>query len=254
MVGMADERYPADQTGDEPGDATRPLPESRNPDETAPMAPPDGTRQFPKVGETAPLPAVEDEPAGAPTWSARASVRPAGGPEAQEWQEPPAEDPYGGRSWFTPILIGGLVLILLAVLGTGVWLIYRATRSNSGPTPVATASASASPSRSPTTARTSATRSPSAAPTTSSVPAGVPVPNVVGSNVATATATLTGAGFKVTVVRKPDDSVAPGTVLSTDPPPDLVVPPGTQVTLVVASAPPPPTTAPAPSTSTSRHG
>jgi len=250
---MADDGYPA---GDEPGDATRPLPDSRNSDATAPMAPADGTRQFPRVGETAPLPPVEDEPAGAPSWSARAAVRPGGGPPEQDPHEPAAEDPYGGRSWFTPILVGGLVLVLLAVLGTGVWLIYRATRSNSGPTPAGGTSASAPPSAtpSPTPAPTTATRSPSAAPTTSSVPAGVPVPNVVGSNVATATATLTGAGFKVSVVRKPDDSVAPGTVLSTDPPPETVVPAGTQVTLVVASAPPPPTTtAPAPSTSTSHR-
>ena len=56
---MADERYTADQPGDDPGDATRPLPDSRNPDATAPMAPADGTermapadgtRQFPRPG------------------------------------------------------------------------------------------------------------------------------------------------------------------------------------------------------------
>ena len=83
----------------------------------------------------------------------------------------------------------------------------------------------------------------------------MPVPNVVGSNVASATGTLTAAGFKVQVVRKPDGSVAAGTVLASDPAPDTVVPAGTVVTLTVASTPPPPTTAPpSPAPSSSKPG
>ena len=261
-------------------DETQPLPEARTgpdgspaPDATAPMPAsdgpaPDATARMPAAdlpGSDASRPDAPGPDPAAPTeampaaggaaggWSARAAVRP--GEVAPADQDESPVDPYGGRNWFAPVLIGGLVLVLLAMLGTGVWLIvHNARDKGTGPGAPASVSASATPSASPPSPRTTAP-SPTAAPTTSAAQAGLPVPNVVGSSESAATAALNGMGFTVRVTHQPDGTVAPGTVLSTDPAPGTPLPPGSQVTIVVASAPPVATTTrPAPSASASHRG
>lgn len=192
------------------------------------------------VDGTRPLPPVDT-----PRWSARAGVRPrpAG---ADEWSgDAVVEDPYGGRSWFTPVIVAVVVLILLAVLGAGLYLIYR----NSGrggqpaPTPTAapttTAASSAAPSESP----------PTPTPSPSPPVVQVPVPAVVGHTEQEAKQLLDAVGLTYRLDTVVDGSVRPGTVLSVTPPAGTMVAKCSQVTLVVAAAPPSPPASPSPSPS-----
>ncbi len=75
----------------------------------------------------------------------------------------------------------------------------------------------------------------------------VAVPNVVGEDESTARSTLTGAGFKVAVVRQADSTNPPGTVIGQQPLTGNSAPINSLVTITVAAAPPstpPPSTAP----------
>jgi eukaryotic-like serine/threonine-protein kinase len=65
--------------------------------------------------------------------------------------------------------------------------------------------------------------------------ADVQVPNVAGSPQAAATQVLRDAGFVVTVVNEPSDSVAAGAVIRTDPPGGQTAARGATVTIVVSS-------------------
>jgi hypothetical protein len=214
------------------------------PDEARPAAAsPDGvapddqepTTVLPAAGETAQL----------PRWSARAEVR----RETPGHDEPPTGewvDPYAGRSWFTPIILGVVALLLVVALTAGVLLIYRATHNgnpaagpSASPTPIATSEEAPSP--------VASSASPSAS-ASESLP--FPMPNVVGSPAATAQAQLSGMGLVVTLTNRPDAKATPGTVLETQPPAGVLVAPGSPVVLVVAVAPPPPvSSAPASSAS-----
>jgi serine/threonine-protein kinase len=68
-------------------------------------------------------------------------------------------------------------------------------------------------------------------------PPQVPVPDVVGSQVADARATLRDAGFKAAVTERADDTHDPGTVLTEDPAGGTQAGKGSTVTLVVAKQP-----------------
>jgi eukaryotic-like serine/threonine-protein kinase len=65
----------------------------------------------------------------------------------------------------------------------------------------------------------------------------VPVPGVAGQDPFTAAATLTGAGFQVTVGEIPNDTVPRGVVVGTYPPQDTMIPRGAAITLLVSSGP-----------------
>jgi serine/threonine-protein kinase len=65
----------------------------------------------------------------------------------------------------------------------------------------------------------------------------VPVPGVAGQNPFAAAATLGGAGFQVTVAEEPNDTVAKGAVVRTDPAEGTPVPKGSPVTVYVSSGP-----------------
>jgi hypothetical protein len=198
----------------------------------------------------------------APRWSARAGVPPAGGagppPAAPAWDEAsPEEDPFGDRSWFRPALVGMVALILATALGTGVWLIYQATRNKStGPVQTAspTLSTAAPTSAAPTTAAPSPTPTPTGPPT----PTTVQVPaNLKGQSLQVATAALTALGLQVDIQRRSAPGVAPGTVIDTFPAGNSQVPVGSTVTLFVASenpSPPPPSSRPASPPGTSPGG
>jgi len=117
-------------------------------------------------------PAAGDEPK-LPSWSARAAVRPGVRPLPQSlpWSdEEIVADPYDGRSWFTPIIIGTVTLILLAMLTGGLWLIYVNSRAKPvSELPPATTSVSVTPSAPASTPGATTTRS-AVPPTTSSAP------------------------------------------------------------------------------------
>src|SRR6266511_4397403 len=160
MKTMAEERDPSEQ--EQPAlDRTAPMeavPDEPQPGEAGPVEP----------GSTAPMDAVPEAgsdrtvpfdaaaapddagaPGESPRWSARAQVRPGGATPVRDaapgdWEE--VTDPYGGRSWFTPIILSAVALLLIAMLVIGLVLIYRATRPSTGPEPPVTASTSATPS------------------------------------------------------------------------------------------------------------
>lgn len=66
-------------------------------------------------------------------------------------------------------------------------------------------------------------------------PAPVTVPDVAGKSQAEATSVLQAAGFRVNPSLQPSDSVEAGTVISTSPPSNQQVGPGTAITLLVSS-------------------
>jgi cell division septation protein DedD len=233
-------------------DATRAGPAAPDATRVGP-ADPDATRIG---GGTSPLrpddsgatriggPLGHDEP---PRWSARANVPRPGDPSLrqptpEEWIE---EDPYQGRSWFMPVIIGIVALVLIGALSFGLYLIYQATADGDNappdqvpvPTGVGT-SAVPSPTPPPSSAAPS-----SAAPSESSVapPTSVTIPPLRGSTLAQATIKLQQLGLGVKVVRRADASVQPGEVAGSDPGEGEIVAPGETVTLYVATEP---TTAP----------
>src|SRR4051812_41989452 len=105
---------------------------------------PDATRINPPVvgsgsdDATRAMPPVEP----AEQWTARASVPPRG--SGPIWPTEPEEpDPYGGRSWFTPVIVSVVAFLLIAAVGVGVYLIYRHGKSDVTPAPSASVPSSA---------------------------------------------------------------------------------------------------------------
>ncbi|NJC68787.1 PASTA domain-containing protein [Planosporangium thailandense] len=180
-------------------------------------------------------------------WAARASVPvaadPVPAPEPPPWQEEFGAE-RSDRSWLRPVLIALVVLVLLAMLGTGLWLIFNHVAGRSAPTTVVPATATAASS---STATAPASQAPPAAPTTAptaATPDQIAVPDVVGQSEGAARQQLAAYGLTATVARRVTGGAAPGTVIATDPGAGTMVAAGSRVTLVVAAAPvPAPTTA-----------
>ncbi|MGC5018766.1 PASTA domain-containing protein [Micromonospora sp. DT47] len=198
----------------------------------------DDRQEPPADDATRPLPPPEDAatrqgPAGPPVWSGRAGVPP---PRPADYREP--AEWYGedqrGRRWWMPILLGILALLLLAVLGTGIWLVVRAAEDTgpepTSPTPLPT-SAPVTTAAPTTTAPT--TEPPSTPPTTAG--ARIPMPPLVGLSRTRAQAVLDRFGLSYRVVTRSSDQ-APGTVIGTEPDAGELVRPDEEVTLVVAAA------------------
>lgn len=241
---MAEERQPPH---DEPDQTRGHQPPPDEPDQ--PRA------HQPAAEEPAERPAVADAtqmlpPPMGERWSARAGVRPSQPPgylEAYQQQTqayPPeavAADEYADRRrrWWAPALVAVIALVLLGMLGLGIWLILQALERPGGPSPLpapttsSSASASASASPSPT-----AQPSPKPSPTPM-----VAVPQVVNVPLADAQAALDRAGLKSQVVERPDGNARPNTVVAVAPAPGTEVPVGSTVTLYVA-VPLPPTSQP----------
>ncbi|BCJ65431.1 PASTA domain-containing protein [Polymorphospora rubra] len=225
-------------------DADRTVALPGGPDRTAPL--PGG------ADRTAPL----DGDRAGDVWSGRAGVPPPGavprGPapgqpfeqtEQTGWYD---ADP-GPRRWWMPIVVGVVALLLLAVLGFGIWLILRSAddgRTPVTPSPSAT-TGSPTPSPSPTSAApTSASPSPSP-----SEPEMVAVPPVVGLPEDAARQLLDQFGLTYGLEFRDSDE-PPGTVIEVQPGVGTEVPPDEQVTLVIAQAAAPtapPTGSPTPS-------
>jgi hypothetical protein len=198
-------------------------------DATARHEPLDRTRQLPPAGAGEPT-----EPGAPPVWSGRAGVPP---PRPADYREP--VEWYGeeqrGRRWWMPILLGILALLLLAALGTGIWLVLRAAdERDEEPAPPAPTSAPV------TTAATTAaptTEAPSTPATTAA--AQIPVPPLVGLPRASAERILDRLDLSYRVRTRESSEQPPGTVIETDPEAGELVDAGDRVTLVVAAAPSP---------------
>lgn len=203
------------------GDATAAIPVTG--DETAPLPrDADGTVQLPAAAATA-------------NWSARAEVPPVAVETYApvQWEEPPPPTP-GGR-WWLPILIGVVVLLLLGILGYGLWLIASAADE----TPVTSAPTSAAPAAPPPTSAAPPPTS-AAPPTQPAQPVRVVVPPVAGETAADARARLDEAGLPYRLRYRTTDEEPAGTVIRTDPPGGTAVSPDTEITLFIARAPEPP--------------
>ncbi len=180
-------------------------------------------RQEPPAGDADTTRALPPTP---PAWSGRAGVptRPAA------YQEPGAEwyaEEQAGRRWWLPILLGILALLLIALIGLGAWLAFRAAERSPGPAPSSTAVPT-------TTLRTSAAPSTSP-PTTPSSPtsAAVSMPPLVGLPESAARAILDRLGVDYRVETRESGRPA-GTVIETDPAAGEPIGDGDRVTLVVA--------------------
>ncbi|GAB3819597.1 hypothetical protein [Micromonospora zhanjiangensis] len=121
---FADERPPS---ADRPGAPSEPTTRAaHHPTEPPPAHQPTGPHEAARH---------EVAPPTDPRWSGRAGVPPppATGPGPTQWY--PADDDRSDRRWWTPILFGVVALVLLGVLGFGLWLIANARRQNPAPTP-----------------------------------------------------------------------------------------------------------------------
>lgn len=200
-------------------------------------APPAGeTARFPRPApdETSVLPAQDPEEPPA-RWSARAGV-----PVRQQVPEPgwvPGDEPP--RTWWAPVVIVVAIVVLLGLIGLGLWLAVRGQ-------PATVPSASAAPSSAASSASPSPSPTPSPSASASPTVTMVAVPGLRGASVNDAQQILQARGLNSTVVTRVSDQPA-GTVVDTDPPADTLVPAGTEVTLFVAT-PPPSSVVPGPST------
>jgi hypothetical protein len=230
---------------------------------------PDATRvtgpdpDAPRVGRPADATSLQPPVEDVPRWTARAGVPQPGDPRLRPPVVPPYaeqesyDDPYEGRSWFRPVLIGGLVVLLVAGLSVGLWLIYRATENGQNApgevsAPVTTVapppSSQAPPSSVPPSSEAPSSSPP---PPSSAPPAAVAIPPLRGNSLADATVKLQVLGLNVQVQRVPDESLPAGEVLATQPGEGTSVAPGSTVIVFVAAPrePSPSPTKPSPSPS-----
>ncbi|MGC4894347.1 PASTA domain-containing protein [Micromonospora sp. DT31] len=234
--------FPRDVPGGD-SDATRAFPRD------AARADADATRAMPRdaartdADATRPLPGgarppldatARSEPVGGGAWSGRAGVPP---PRPAGYVEPGGEW-YGnepsGRRWWMPILLGILALVLLGLIGAGVWWALRASERNSDPEapgPSGVPSTSAQTSAAPTSAAPSS--APPSTPPATTAGVRVPMPPLVGLPESVARAALDRLDVDYRVQRRPSDRPA-GTVIATDPDAGYPVGEGARVTVVVA--------------------
>jgi hypothetical protein len=218
------------------------------------------TPQAPRSDATSVLPAVDDGgtpteryvPATAnwadddgPIWAGRAGVRhPRPGYDDDftrtDWAAVPSEEEPRGK-WWMPIVVGIVGLLLLGLLGWGIYLIVQST-GDDDTTPAVTPSiaptATTEPATKPTTTAP-ATTEPTASPTPS--PTDVTVPALKGLSSEEARAALDRKGLRYRLRFVTSDSPA-GTVIDSDPAEGQQVPADTVITLIIAAAPTAPTT------------
>jgi hypothetical protein len=207
-------------------------------------------------------------------WAARVPIRPddvtpVREPVPPEWEQP-EEEPQpvepgtaDGRPALHPAVLTLVIVVLLAMLGTGLWLIFhRSTATpvtvprlppvaSAPPTPADTAAAAdtdtptqeftptAAPTATevPTTAPATATQAPAPPPPSPSSPALVAVPDLVGQPLGEAEQRLSAVGLTYRVAGPQLGNV----VISTTPAAGTLVRPGSRVTLKVGPSSAPPT-------------
>lgn len=240
------------RTGDEDADHTEQLPRTA-PDEDATQ---ESTRA-PRGDTTWELPATADP--GAPTerydrntddtwadgagpaWSGRAGVRPRSGYADDDWASASAGEPDG--KWWMPILVGIIALLLLGLLGWGIYLIVQSTGDDDGNRPAVTPSA-APPRTTEPTRGTPTTRPATTEPTRSVAPSptDITVPALKGLSTDEARAALNRKGLSYRLRFVTSDS-PPGTVIDSDPAEGQQVPADTVIALIIAAQPTAPATA-----------
>ena len=218
-------------------DATQVTPRAPQSDATSvlPPVPVDGTRteRYPRSTDN-----WADD--GDPVWSARAGVRPQrpvyGDEDGTDWAAAPADEPRG--RWWTPIAVGIVSLLLLGLLGWGIYLIVQAEGDDD-----ATPGASAPPAApATTTATTTATTAPTTTPPTTeptttaptATPTDVTVPALKGLSSEEARDALDRKGLNYRLRFVTSDSPA-GTVIDSDPAEGQQVPADTVITLIIAA-------------------
>lgn len=180
-------------------------------------------------------------------WTARAQVPTPGlddVPEPalahEEWVEerPP-------RATLQPVLITLAVLVLLSMIGFGVWLMLQGTDT---PTPGPGVDPSATAPSGPLTPAPTTRPAPTTAAATTgpAQPQLVAVPSLRGRTRAQAMLSLRRAGLVGQFVEREDPSVQAGRVISSEPPQGTMVERGFTVQVILSSGPPVPT---APATS-----
>jgi hypothetical protein len=200
----------------------------------------------PQRDATSIMPPVDDRGTGraeAP-WAGRAEVRPprpgvdSDYPDS-DWADVPSSEPRG--RWWMPILIGIVALIVVALLGWGIWLIIRAQDKNDGtPAPVPTTSAAPPPTTQPTTEAT--TEPPTTRPTTTEpTQTAVTIPALRGLSQQEAQQALSRRGLASRLRFVASTDAPPGTVIDSDPPEGQEIPPDTTVTLIIVAQPTPTT-------------
>ncbi|GID97581.1 PASTA domain-containing protein [Amorphoplanes digitatis] len=277
------------RTGDEVADSTEEMPRTA-PDgdadrtEQMPRTAPDGdadrTEQMPRTapdddatqesprpsrGDTTwELPATDDSAArterydrdadtwaddGGPAWSGRAGVRPRAGYEDDDWASVSPDGPDG--KWWMPILVGIIALLLLGLLGWGIYLIVQSTGDDAGTPPAVTASAAPPPTAEPTT-QAPTTRPATTEPTRSAAPSptDITVPALKGLSTDEARAALDRKRLSYRLRFVTSDS-PPGTVIDSDPAEGQQVPADTVIALIIAAAP---TTSPTPTQAETTSG
>lgn len=228
---------PADRTRVSPAaddDATQVTPQAPRSDATSvlPAASGDETRT---ERDTRPTDNWADE---SPVWSARAGVRSRAGygddlAEA-DWAEP-TDEPHG--RWWTPIVVGIVALLLLSLLGWGVYLIAQSRGEPADP-PAATASTAAPAAITKTGPRSAppSTAPPTTPPSTSppTTPSDVTVPALKGLSSEEARGALDRKGLNYRLRFVTSASPA-GTVIDSDPTEGQQVPADTVITLIIAA-------------------
>ncbi|MDP9798457.1 hypothetical protein J2S43_006969 [Catenuloplanes nepalensis] len=257
VPGGPDQTAPYRPVAGGPGgnDQTRPYrPVPGGPDQTAPYRPVPGGDATRRMDPVQGGPAGPAGPAGQDPWTARASVRPSEPAGAFTQSDPfSRNDPGWGepeepnRKWLMPVMWGVITLLVILLLGVGIYFGTQAGGGDPEPTPSVTTAAT------PTAERTSAEPSEEASeePTpeeTTAAPsptraAEVEVPRMTGYTMQEAQQELAGLGLPFALVYQTTDDFDPNTVIDSDPPGGAVVPKGTKITLTVARAPEP--TAPA---------
>jgi hypothetical protein len=213
-----------------------------------PPTPPDDatvvTPRGPERDGTSVMPPVQDWATEEPAWAGRAAVRPPRsadyGTTAADWDAvpPPEEEPRG--KWWMPIVIGIVALLLLALLGWGIYLIVQNSDEGAG-TPAPEPSVSAPATTEPTTTATTTgptTEPTTTPPTTEPTETAVTVPALVGLSQQEAQQALDRRGLNYRLIFRTSDNAPAGTVIDSDPAEGQEVPPDTQVTLVIATAGP----------------
>ncbi|MEU8230263.1 PASTA domain-containing protein [Actinoplanes sp. NPDC048967] len=226
-------------------DATQVTPQAPRSDATSviPAAATDGTRT-----ERDPRSTDNWADDGDAVWSARAGVRsprPGYGDEyaPADWAAAPADEPRG--RWWTPIAVGIVALLLLALLGWGIYLIVQSTSDDAtpggtaSPAPPATTAVTTAPTSTPPSTEPATTQPTTSAPAT---PSDITVPALKGLSSDEARGALDRKGLNYRLRYVTSDSPA-GTVIDSDPAEGQQVPADTVITLIIAAGP---TTSPTP--------